>query len=213
MLPEFAHPAGFWALVGVPAVLAIHFFQQRSRVFTASTLFLLEPLAPESRGGRTWDRLRSSRALWLQLLAVLLAAWVLVEPRWVRAESAQTVAIVVDASASMAAFRAEAETAVAGLCAERAGRAARTEWLLLTSDPRQPPLYRGGDSRAASVYNVKTLLHPGENTVAVTLTNWNVTAGLNLGVMLRIVDNPPAVEWRRSVFNGLAQIIVQSTRQ
>ncbi len=71
----------------------------------------------------------------------------------------------------------------------------------------------GGDSRAASVYDVKSLLHPGENTVAVTIANWNVVAGLNKGVMLRFVANPPAVEWRRSVFNGLAQIIVKSTRQ
>jgi beta-galactosidase len=71
----------------------------------------------------------------------------------------------------------------------------------------------GGDSRAASIYDVKALLHPGENTVAVTIANWNVMAGLNKGVMLRLVDNPAPVEWRRSVFNGLAQIIVQSTRE
>ena len=71
----------------------------------------------------------------------------------------------------------------------------------------------GGDSRAASVYDVKSLLHPGENTVAVTIVNWNVVAGLNRGVLLRFVDNPAPVEWRRSVFNGLAQIIVQSTRE
>jgi hypothetical protein len=150
MLPEFANPAGWWALLGVPAILAIHYFQQRSRTLTVSTLFLLEPLAPESRGGRTWDRLRPSRAMWLQLLAVLLATWVLVEPRWIRGESAQTVAIVLDSSASMAAFRPEAEKAVAGLLAARDGRAARTEWLLMSSNPRQPPFYRG-TSRAAAL--------------------------------------------------------------
>lgn len=150
MLPEFANLAGFWALLGVPAILAIHFLQQRRRRLTVSTLFLIEPLAPESRGGRTWDRLRSSRSLWLQLLAVVLAAWVLVEPRWVRAESAQTVAVVLDSSASMAAFRPEAERAVYRLLDARDGRAARTEWLLVTSDPRQPPLYRGTNRGAAT---------------------------------------------------------------
>ncbi|HWA26170.1 MAG TPA: BatA domain-containing protein [Lacunisphaera sp.] len=149
MLPEFANLAGFWALLGVPAILAIHFLQQRRRQLAVSTLFLIDPLAPESRGGRTWDRLRSSRALWLQLLAVLLATWVLVEPRWVRAESAQTVAVVLDSSASMAAFRPEAERAVTRLANARDGRAARTEWLFLTSDPRQAPIYRGTDRRAA----------------------------------------------------------------
>ncbi len=71
----------------------------------------------------------------------------------------------------------------------------------------------GGDSRAASVYEVKSLLHPGENIVAVAIANWSVAAGLNRGVMLRFVDNPPPIEWRRSVFNGLAQIIVRSNRE
>jgi beta-galactosidase len=70
-----------------------------------------------------------------------------------------------------------------------------------------------GDSRAAAIYDVKTLLHPGENTIAVPLANWGVTGGLNRGVMLRLQGNPSPVQWQRSVFNGLAQIIVQSTRQ
>jgi beta-galactosidase len=69
----------------------------------------------------------------------------------------------------------------------------------------------GGDARAASVYDVKALLHPGENSLAVAIANWGVTAGLNKGVMLRLVDQPPAVAWQRSVFNGLGQVIVQST--
>lgn len=149
MLPEFANLAGLWALLGVPAVLAIHFLQQRSRTAVVSTLFLIQHLAPESRGGRSWERLRSSRALWLQLLAVLLAAWVLGEPRWVRSDSTQTIAVVLDDSASMAAFRAEAIRAAAGVLAGQDGRAARTDWLVLASDPRAPVLYRGADRSAA----------------------------------------------------------------
>ncbi|HYC71795.1 MAG TPA: BatA domain-containing protein [Opitutaceae bacterium] len=149
MLPEFANPAGLWALLGVPAVLAIHFLQQRSRTAVVSTLFLIEHLAPESRGGRTWERLRSSRPLWLQLLAVALAAWVLGEPRWVRSDSAQTIALVLDDSASMGAFRAEAARAAGVVLAGQDGRAGRTEWLVLTSDPRTPVLYRGADRGAA----------------------------------------------------------------
>src|SRR5947207_3382342 len=34
--------------------------------------------------------------------------------------------------------------------AASAGRAARTEWVVLTSDPRQPPLYRGPERAAAT---------------------------------------------------------------
>jgi beta-galactosidase len=69
-----------------------------------------------------------------------------------------------------------------------------------------------GDSRSASLYDVKSLLHAGENSVAVAIANYGVSAGINKGVMLRLIQEAPAVEWRRSVFNGLAQVIVQSTR-
>ncbi|MBN1610082.1 MAG: DUF4982 domain-containing protein, partial [Polyangiaceae bacterium] len=68
-----------------------------------------------------------------------------------------------------------------------------------------------GDPRAPSIYDVKGSLHPGENTVAVTLASYGPAAGINKGVLLRLVDEPPAPEWRRSAFNGLAQVIVQST--
>jgi len=68
------------------------------------------------------------------------------------------------------------------------------------------------DPRAPSVYDVKALLHPGENAVAVAVANYGPEpAGLSKGAALRLQDSPPAVHWRRSVFNGLAQIIVQSS--
>jgi hypothetical protein len=143
MFPLFANPAGLWVLLGVPAVVAIHFLQQRARIVNTSTWFLIEQLAPDSARGRTWDRLRTSRAFWLQLFAVILAAWVLVEPRWIRAESAQTVVIVLDASASMDAFRAPAIAAAERELGISDGLAARTTWVIMTTDPRQPALYRG----------------------------------------------------------------------
>src|SRR5688572_24024645 len=150
MIPLFANPAGLWVLLGVPAILAIHFLQQRARVARTSTWFLIEKLAPDSARGRTWDRLRSSRALWFQLLAVIIAAWVLGEPRWIRAESAQTVVIVLDASASMEAFRAPALAAAERELNLADGLAARMTWVIMTTNPRQPALYRGGARDAAS---------------------------------------------------------------
>jgi hypothetical protein len=150
MFPSFGNPAAFWALFGVPALIAIHCLQQRSRTLVTSTLFLLDPLEPESRGGRTWDRLRASRPFWCQLLALLLAIWVLAAPHWVRSESAQTVVAVLDSSAQMAAFQAEAVRAVADKFSAAAVRAAHTEWIVMTSDPRQPALYRGPDLALAT---------------------------------------------------------------
>jgi beta-galactosidase len=68
-----------------------------------------------------------------------------------------------------------------------------------------------GDPRAPSVYDMKSVLHPGENTIAVTLASYGEAAGVNKGVMLRLIQDAPAPTWRRSVFNGLAQILVQAT--
>jgi hypothetical protein len=149
MLPVFGNPAGLWALVGVPIILAIHFLQQRSRRAVVSTWFLIAPLAPESVGGPTWEKLRRSRQLWLQLAAVILTAWLLSAPRWPRAESAQTVVLVLDASAAMEAFRAPAINAAEREMALAEGLAARTTWVVMTTDPRATPLYRGLDRQSA----------------------------------------------------------------
>ncbi|MFT3784314.1 MAG: beta-galactosidase GalA [Nibricoccus sp.] len=70
-----------------------------------------------------------------------------------------------------------------------------------------------GDARAASVFDVKKLLRPGQNVVAVTVANYSSAAGLNKGVELRFQDAPPPAAWSRSVFNGLAQIIVQGSKE
>ena len=71
----------------------------------------------------------------------------------------------------------------------------------------------GGGASAPSIYDVKAKLKPGVNHVAVTVASYSDASGVNKGVQLRLVDNPAKVAWSRSVFNGFAQIIVQSTRQ
>jgi beta-galactosidase len=68
------------------------------------------------------------------------------------------------------------------------------------------------DWSSAPAFDVKHVLHPGENSVIVAIANWNGPGGLNKGVTLRMQDKPILPEWKRSVFNGLAQIIVQSTK-
>jgi beta-galactosidase len=76
------------------------------------------------------------------------------------------------------------------------------------------PLGGGVDAGAPSVFDVKAILHPGENTVAVAAANWSSgTSGISRGVALHLQGDPPAPHWRRSVFNGLAQVIVQSSRE
>jgi len=72
----------------------------------------------------------------------------------------------------------------------------------------------GSDPRAATVFDVKTLLasrreHDRRCACGLMVTR----GGVNKGVRVRLVDNPPPVAWSRSVFNGLAQVIVQSSRE
>ncbi len=142
---SLGHPAALWGLLVLPALVAVHFFQRRARRVETSTLFLIEALGSESEGGRTWERFRGSRSFWLQALAALLVVWVWAEPRWPRADSRQTVVIVLDDALAMRAVADEARAAAAGLMAEAEGRAARTEWVVMGSDPRAPVYYRGGE--------------------------------------------------------------------
>jgi hypothetical protein len=141
----FANPAAAWALLAIPAILLIHLLQRRSRRVLASTLFLLPPQPARSRGGRNLERLRASASLLLQLAAALLLAALLAQPRFLREESLQRVVLLLDASASMGAFRAQALSAIERRSAALGAVAARTEWVLLESDLRRPPLYSGPD--------------------------------------------------------------------
>ena len=110
---SFGNPLGWLALLGIPAVVFIHLLQVRSRRVRVSTLFLLDPSGFERKGGRKLDRLRRSPLLWIQLVSVLVATWLLVEPRWLREDTTLNVVLVVDGSASMSAYRGAAEEALA----------------------------------------------------------------------------------------------------
>lgn len=140
-----ANPAGLWALLAIPAILAIHFLQERSRRIKVSTLFLLERVKPESTGGARLEKLRNSVPLWLQLLAALLMAWLLAEPRWLRQDSEQTVVVVLDSSVSMSAFKIETRILLEQKLQAWTHSAAKTEWHLLDSDIRKPTLYAGAE--------------------------------------------------------------------
>jgi beta-galactosidase len=69
------------------------------------------------------------------------------------------------------------------------------------------------DWQAAPAFDVKALLHPGENALAVAVVNHAASGGVNKGVSLRLEGRPELPVWKRGAFNGLAQVIVQSTGQ
>ena len=68
------------------------------------------------------------------------------------------------------------------------------------------------DWKSSPAFDVKHLLHPGENVIAVAVANWDGPGGINKGVTLRLGEKPELPQWKRSVFNGLAQVIVQSSK-
>ena len=62
-------------------------------------------------------------------------------------------------------------------------------------------------------FNIKKYLHVGDNVIAVGVNNNSSSGGLNPNVTLDLIGKPTTGQWSRSLFNGLAQIIVQSTRE
>ncbi|CAN5292354.1 hypothetical protein BH23VER1_BH23VER1_28580 [soil metagenome] len=145
---SFANPAGLFALLGLPLILAIHFLQRRARVLPVSTLFLLEQMERQSAAGNRFERLRPSVPLWLQLLAVLVLAWILAKPQFVRQESVARIAVVADSSASMAVFRDHALDQLAIHLDRLASSAATTEYLAFESQGGEGRIYNGTDRSA-----------------------------------------------------------------
>jgi len=68
------------------------------------------------------------------------------------------------------------------------------------------------DWSAQPVYDIKKTLHSGDNVIAVGVRNDSGTGGLEPAVNVELVGQPMAVGWSRSIFNGLAQVMVQATK-
>lgn len=142
-MPSFANPAGLWALLGIPAVILIHYLQRKAQVIPVSTLFLLEKTQREASSGRHFDRLTQSIPLWMQLLGVLLLTWLMVEPRFPLARSTQRIALVLDSSASMSVSQQRMMELLAKELPPLKGFATDVEYTVLESTPGKPRLYAG----------------------------------------------------------------------
>lgn len=189
---SFASPLGFLALAGIPVVVLIHLLQVRSRKVRVSTLFLLEPRAFEREGGRKIERLRASPLLWLQLLAVVAATWLLVEPRWLREDTTLSVVLVVDGSASMSAYRDASEVALGDYLVELEGAAEHIEWTVLGSDPAAPTLYSGDDRGEATAAALAWRSYLGVHEMGPSLSLAVALAGAR-GLVVVLTDHVLAV--------------------
>lgn len=151
---SFGNPLGFLALLGIPAVLAIHFLQQKSQRLPVTTLFLLEQMSRESITGSRFEKLRNSVPLWLQLLMVLILAWLIIQPRWLRKDSVQRVAIVLDASASMSVFKDDLIKSLDEKLGALSSLVSRTDYIAIDSRRSGERLYNGA-SRSEMLEKIK----------------------------------------------------------
>jgi hypothetical protein len=186
-----ANPLGLLALLGIPAVLAIHFLQRKAIELPVSTLFLLERTQRDAASGRRLERIIPSIPLWMQLLAVLLLAWFLAEPRLQKTGSVQRIAIVLDSSASMGVFKNEA---IARLVAELPGYqgpASTIELTVIESAPGKPRLYAG-----SSVDELKAVLEKWQPLDGLTDPTQALRLARSLvsreGTVIYLTDTPAA---------------------
>ncbi|GAA5117747.1 BatA and WFA domain-containing protein [Luteolibacter yonseiensis] len=142
-MPTLANPLGLLALLGIPAVLAIHFLQRKAIELPVSTLFLLERTRRDAASGRRLERIIPSVPLWMQLLAILLLAWFLAEPRLQKEGSVQRIAVVLDSSASMGVFKKEGIERLSAVLPGFQGPASAIEFTVIESAPGRPRVYAG----------------------------------------------------------------------
>ena len=62
-------------------------------------------------------------------------------------------------------------------------------------------------------FEIKPFLHVGENIIAIAVINADGAGGLGNNVALKFFKQNEPLNWQRSVFNGYAQVIVQSTKE
>jgi len=68
------------------------------------------------------------------------------------------------------------------------------------------------DWNAAPAYEISKFLRPGDNVIAVLCRNGGSQGGLNPNVSVDLALPSKPVQWSRSLFNGLAQVIIQSSK-
>ena len=81
-------------------------------------------------------------------------------------------------------------------------------WIFVNNQP----IGESHDWQSQPVFEIRPQLHVGDNTIAVGVKNDKGAGGLGPDVNLEIVGNPRPLQWSRSLFNGLAQVIVQSAK-
>lgn len=139
----FGNPWGFSGLLGIPLLVLIYYLRRRARVVTVTTLFLLGRTQRESKAGRRFETFSNSLPFWLQVLAVLLLTWLLVDPKYGNHRVTRQIAVVLDSSASMQPLRESLPEKLAEALTTVKGSADHASYFVLDHDPREPRIYAG----------------------------------------------------------------------
>jgi beta-galactosidase len=75
------------------------------------------------------------------------------------------------------------------------------------------PVGESHDWRSSPQFDILKLLHSGDNSIAVVVKNNGGDGGINKGVSLDFQKKPISPDWQRSVFNGLAEVIMQAGKE
>ena len=192
---SFANPAGFWALLALPVPCWASIFSSVNRNESSrARCSSFDALSPVSAAGPPrGPAAQLSAALAATYHAVVLLAWLLAGPRWLRRDSSLRVVVVLDSSVSMLAFRDELGRARCHRgCVRWLARLPSTEWRLLETDPTRPTLYAGTELSGLLAALDRWTPHLGTHDFAPAL---NTARGLarETGTAVFVTDRPTGV--------------------
>ena len=107
----FTTPFGLFALLAIPAIVAIHLFRRRFPPRPVAGLFLWQVVRQTPEGGGRISRLPMTASLILECLAALALALILAGARIRPASVSEHLVVLLDDSASMSAVNARGESA------------------------------------------------------------------------------------------------------
>ena len=106
----FTAPLGLLALLAIPAIVAIHLFRRRFPPRRVAGLFLWQVVQQTPEGGGKISKLPITASLILECLAALALALILAGARLTPSSVSEHLVVVLDDSASMAAFNVQGES-------------------------------------------------------------------------------------------------------
>jgi Ca-activated chloride channel homolog len=106
----FTAPWGLLALLGIPAIIAIHMFRRKFPPRPVAGLFLWQTLRQTPEGGGKISKLPITASLILECLAALALALILAGARLTPASVNEHLVVLLDDSASMSAINARNES-------------------------------------------------------------------------------------------------------